>query len=85
MNDNPKTEPPNELKEPLIVRIAKAGEDDFMVKQLRRQIAAQESGLNSRQLFSGHPCILRFWCLPFFLPTHFRKIFARHLGYFLLS
>ena len=58
MNDNPKTQPPNELKETLARRIAKAGEDDFMVKQLRRQIAAEESGLNSRQLFSGHPCIL---------------------------
>ena len=58
MNDNPKTQPPNELKETLARRIAKAGEDAFMVKQLRRQITAQESGLNSRQLFSGHPCIL---------------------------
>ena len=48
----------NELKELLVRRIAKAGEDDFMVKQLRRQIAAEERGLNSRQLFSGHPCIL---------------------------
>ena len=58
MNDNPKTQPPNELKEILARRIAKAGEDDFMVKQLRRQITAEESGLNSRQLFSWHPCIL---------------------------
>jgi len=58
MNDNPKTQPPNELKETLTRRIAKAGEDDFMVKQLRRQIAAEESRLNSRQLFSGNPCIL---------------------------
>ena len=57
MNDNPKIEPPSELKETLARRIAKAGEGDFMVKQLRRQIAA-ETGLNSRQLFSGHPCIL---------------------------
>ena len=48
----------NELKELLVRRIAKAGEDDFMVTQLRRQIAAEERGLNSRQLFSGHPCIL---------------------------
>ena len=55
VNDNPKTEPPNELKETLARRIAKAGEDDFMVKQLRRQIAAEERGLNSRQLFSEHP------------------------------
>jgi len=46
------------LKETLARRIAKAGEDDFVVKQLRRQIAAEERGLNSRQLFSGHPCIL---------------------------
>ena len=38
MNDNPKTEPLNELKETLARRIAKAGEDDFVVKQLRRQI-----------------------------------------------
>ena len=53
MNDNPKTEPPNRLKETLVRRIAKAGEDDFMVKQLRRQIAAEETGLNSRQLFFG--------------------------------
>ena len=58
MNDNPKTKPPNALKELLARRIAKAGEDDFMVKQLRRQIAAEERGLNSRQLFSDHPCIL---------------------------
>ena len=48
MNDNPKTEPPNRLKETLARRIAKAGEYDFMVKQLRRQIAVQENGLNSR-------------------------------------
>ena len=48
MNDNPKTQPPNRLKETLARRIAKAGEDDFMVKQLRRQIAAEERGLNSR-------------------------------------
>ena len=48
----------NALKEALARCIAKAGEDDFMVKQLRRQIAAEETGLNSRQLFSGHPCIL---------------------------
>ena len=59
MNDNPKTQPPNELKEILARRIAKAGEDDFMVKQLRRQIAAEERELNSLQLFSGHPYILR--------------------------
>ena len=58
MNDNPKTQPPNELKELLARRIAKAGEHDFVVKQLRRQIAAEERGLNSRQLFSEHPCIL---------------------------
>ncbi len=58
MNDNPKTQPPNRLKETLARRIAKAGEDDVVVKQLRRQIAAEETGLNSRQLFSGHPCIL---------------------------
>ena len=58
MIDNPKTQPPDELRETLVRRIAKAGEDDFMVKQIRRQITAQESSLNSRQLFSGHPCIL---------------------------
>ena len=39
MNDNPKTQPPSALKETLARRIAKAGEDDFVVKQLRRQIA----------------------------------------------
>ena len=58
MNDNPKIQTPNRLKEALARRIAKAGEDDFVVKQLRRQIAAEERGLNSRQLFSDHPCIL---------------------------
>ena len=58
MNDNPKIQPPNKLEETLAFRIAKAGEDVFIVKQLRRQIDAEESGLNSRQLFSGHPCIL---------------------------
>ena len=58
MSDNPKIQPPNKLKETLARRIAKAGEDVFIVKQLRRQIAAEETGLNSRQLFSGHPCIL---------------------------
>ena len=35
MNDNPKSQPPNELKETLARRIAKAGEVDFVVKQLR--------------------------------------------------
>ena len=35
MNDNPKTQPPNALKEALARHTAKAGEDDFMVKQLR--------------------------------------------------
>ena len=58
MSEQEKKQPPNRLKEALARRIAKAGEDDFMVKQLRRQIAAEETGLNSRQLFSGHPCIL---------------------------
>ena len=58
MSEEKKKHGPNELKETLARRIAKAGEDDFMVKQLRRQIAAEERGLNSRQLFSGHPCIL---------------------------
>ena len=58
MNDNPKIQPPNKLKEILAFRIAKAGEAVFIVKQLRRQIAAEETGLNSRQLSSGHPCIL---------------------------
>ena len=53
MNGNPKIEPPNELRETLASRIAKAGEDNFMVKQIRRQLAAKESGLNSRQLFYG--------------------------------
>ena len=58
MSEEKKKHGPNELKETLARRIAKVGEDDFMVKQLRRQIAAKETGLNSRQLFSGHPCIL---------------------------
>ena len=58
MSEKEKKHGPNELKETLARRIAKAGEDDFMVKQLRRQIAAEERGLNSRQLFSDHPCIL---------------------------
>ena len=58
MSEKEKKHGPNELKETLARRIAKAGEDDFVVKQLRRQIAAEERGLNSRQLFSGHPCIL---------------------------
>ena len=58
MSEEKKKHGPNELKETLARRIAKVGEDDFMVKQLRRQIAAEETGLNSRQLFSGHPCIL---------------------------
>jgi hypothetical protein len=58
MSEQEKKHGPNELKETLARRIAKAGEDDFVVKQLRRQIAAEETGLNSRQLFSGHPCIL---------------------------
>ena len=58
MSEQEKKPANNELKETLERRIAKAGEDDFMVKQLRRQIAAEETGLNSRQLFSGHPCIL---------------------------
>ena len=58
MNDNPKTQQISGLRPLLARRIAKAGEDDFMVKQLRRQIAAEETGLNSRQLFSEHPCIL---------------------------
>ena len=58
MSEKEKKHGPNELKETLARRIAKASEDDFMVKQLRRQIAAEETGLNSRQLLSGHPCIL---------------------------
>ena len=58
MSEQEKKQPPNELKEILARRITKAGEAYFMVKQLRRQIAAEETGLNSRQLFSGHPCIL---------------------------
>ena len=58
MSEEEKRQPPNALKETLARRIAKAGEDDVVVKQLRRQIAAEERGLNSRQLFSGHPCIL---------------------------
>ena len=58
MPEQEKTQPPNALKETLARRITNAGEDDFMVKQLRRQIASEERGLNSRQLFSGHPCIL---------------------------
>ena len=58
MSEKEKKPGPNKLKETLARRIAKAGEDDFMVKQLRRQVAAEERGLNSRQLFSGHPCIL---------------------------
>ena len=58
MSEQEKKHGPNELKETLARRIAKAGEDDFVVKQLRRQIAAEERGLNSRQLFSDHPCIL---------------------------
>ena len=48
MNDNPKTQQISGLRPLLARRIAKAGEDDFMVKQLRRQIAAEERGLNSR-------------------------------------
>ena len=48
MNDNPKTQQISGLRPLLARRIAKAGEDDFMVKQLRRQIAVQENGLNSR-------------------------------------
>ena len=48
MSEQEKKQPSNRLKETLARRIAKAGEDDFMVKQLRRQIAVQENGLNSR-------------------------------------
>ena len=58
MSEKEKKHGPNKLKETLARRIAKAGEDDVVVKQLRRQIAAEERGLNSRQLFSEHPCIL---------------------------
>ena len=58
MSEEEKKHGPNRLKETLARRIAKAGEDVFIVKQLRRQIAAEETGLNSRQLFSGHACIL---------------------------
>ena len=58
MSEKEQKHGPNALKETLARRIAKAGEDVFIVKQLRRQIAAEETGLNSRQLFSGHPCIL---------------------------
>ena len=48
MNDNPAALQTSGLRPLLARRIAKAGEDDFMVKQLRRQITAQEGGLNSR-------------------------------------
>ena len=85
MNDNPKTQPPNRLKETLARRIAKAGEDDVVVKQLRRQIASEERGLNSRQLFARHSNLidycsffttettynLSFYLPPFLqIPTH---------------
>ena len=36
----------NRLTKIRVSRIGKAGEDDAMIKQLRRQIAAKDSGLN---------------------------------------
>ncbi len=43
--------PVNELEETLKRRIAKAGEDDVVVQQLRRQLAAEKTGKSFGQLY----------------------------------